>query len=173
MASGIYTYLGVSSLLDDNGALSFFAAVSYSIAVSVGIFGFWSYLMRFMPHVRTAGARRWLYLAMALGSGAQAGFTYQSKKGDYHASLKGLLEPLKDEAKLDELWSIPVGAWFEQGREDPKVTLLRFTPREAAIWASEGNPVLVGLRMINAAMRDDVSEPDVGVHHVIEFDKVA
>jgi hypothetical protein len=45
-ASGIYTYLGVSSLLDDNGALSVFAALAYSAAVSVGIFVFWSYLMR-------------------------------------------------------------------------------------------------------------------------------
>jgi hypothetical protein len=38
VASGIYTYLGVSSLLEDNGAMTFFAAIAYSIAVSVGIF---------------------------------------------------------------------------------------------------------------------------------------
>ena len=68
VASGIYTYLGVSSLLDDNGALSFFAAVSYSIAVSVGIFVFWSYLMRLLPAVRTIGARIGLFISMLLGS---------------------------------------------------------------------------------------------------------
>lgn len=68
VASGIYTYLGVSSLLDDNGALSFFAAVSYSIAVSVGIFVFWSYLMRLLPAVRTMGARIGLFVSMLLGS---------------------------------------------------------------------------------------------------------
>ncbi|ABD56327.1 hypothetical protein [Jannaschia sp. CCS1] len=67
-ASGIYTYLGVSSLLDDTGALSFFAAAAYSIAVSVGIFVFWSYLMRLMPAMRTAGAKLKLMGAMALGS---------------------------------------------------------------------------------------------------------
>lgn len=67
-ASGIYTYLGVSSLLDDTGALSFFAASAYSIAVSVGIFVFWSYLMRLMPAMRTAGAKLKLTGAMVLGS---------------------------------------------------------------------------------------------------------
>lgn len=67
-ASGIYTYLGVSSLLDDTGALSFFAASAYSIAVSVGIFVFWSYLMRLMPAMRTTGAKLKLMGAMALGS---------------------------------------------------------------------------------------------------------
>jgi hypothetical protein len=68
VASGIYTYLGVSSLLDDTGALSFFAAVAYSVAVSVGIFVFWSYLMKLLPAVRTAASRIGLLLSMALGS---------------------------------------------------------------------------------------------------------
>lgn len=67
-ASGIYTYLGVSSLLDNNGAMTFFAAVAYSIAVSVGIFVFWSFLLRLLPAVRTGAARIGLLLSMALGS---------------------------------------------------------------------------------------------------------
>ena len=67
-ASGIYTYLGVSSLLDNNGAMTFFAAVAYSIAVSVGIFVFWSFLIRLLPAVRTASARIGLLLSMGLGS---------------------------------------------------------------------------------------------------------
>lgn len=112
-------------------------------------------------------------LVSVIGPGADAGFTYQSQKGDYHASIKGPLVILQDNQKLDELWSTPVAAWFENGRQDDKVTLLRLTPREAAIWASDANPVLVGLKMINAALRDDVSEPDVGAHTVINFDRVA
>lgn len=70
VASGIYTYLGVSSLLDDNGALSFFAAMAYSIAVSVGIFVFWSYMMRLLPAVRSASAKMGLFASMLLGCGA-------------------------------------------------------------------------------------------------------
>jgi hypothetical protein len=68
VASGIYTYLGVSSLLNSSGALSFFAAVAYSLAVSVAIFVFWSFLLRLLPAVRTASARLGLFLSMALGS---------------------------------------------------------------------------------------------------------
>ncbi|TDL87138.1 hypothetical protein [Meridianimarinicoccus aquatilis] len=67
VASGIYTYLGVSSLLDDNGAMSVFAAVAYSTAVSVGIFVFWSYLLRLFPAMRTARSRVGLLGAMGLG----------------------------------------------------------------------------------------------------------
>ncbi|MAM63575.1 hypothetical protein [Maritimibacter sp. UBA3975] len=67
-ASGIYTYLGVRSLLDDSGAWTTFAALSYSLAVSVGIFVFWSYMMRLLPAMRTAASRIGLMLSMALGS---------------------------------------------------------------------------------------------------------
>ncbi|WP_299154722.1 hypothetical protein [uncultured Tateyamaria sp.] len=68
VASGIYTYLGVSSLLDENGAMSVFAAIAYSVAVSVGIFVFWSYMMRLFPAVRSAQARVGLILTMGVGS---------------------------------------------------------------------------------------------------------
>jgi len=57
VASGIYTYLGVSTLLEDNGAITFFAAIAYSIAVSVGIFVFWSYILWLLPTMRIASGR--------------------------------------------------------------------------------------------------------------------
>lgn len=67
-ASGIYTYLGVRTLLDDPGLWTTFAALAYSIAVSVGIFVFWSYMLRLLPAVRSAASRVGLLLTMALGS---------------------------------------------------------------------------------------------------------
>jgi hypothetical protein len=69
-ASGIYTYLGVSGLLDDTGAFSFFAAAAYSIAVSVGIFVFWSYMLRLLPAMQNTGNKLKLTGAMALGCAA-------------------------------------------------------------------------------------------------------
>lgn len=68
VASGIYTYLGVSSLLEDTGTMSFFAAVAYSIAVSVGIFVFWSYILRLLPSMRSASGFMGLTLSMMVGS---------------------------------------------------------------------------------------------------------
>lgn len=68
IASGIYTYLGVSSLLEDNGAVSFFAAVAYSVAVSVGIFVFWSYMLRLLPSMRSAGGFIGLTISTFVGS---------------------------------------------------------------------------------------------------------
>lgn len=68
IASGIYTYLGVSSLLENTGAMSFFAAVAYSVAVSVGIFVFWSYMLRLLPSMRSASGFIGLTIATFVGS---------------------------------------------------------------------------------------------------------
>ncbi|MEI4485317.1 hypothetical protein V8J36_03885 [Frigidibacter sp. MR17.14] len=70
VASGIYTYLGVRSQLDGTGGMTFFAAVAYSLAVSVAIFVFWSYMVRLVPAMRSARDRLGMLLTMGLGSAA-------------------------------------------------------------------------------------------------------
>ena len=68
LASGVYTYLGVRDLLNGDTAIVFFAAVIYSVAVSIGIYAFWTFLMRFLPHVQDRKSRGLLFACMGLGS---------------------------------------------------------------------------------------------------------
>jgi hypothetical protein len=68
LASGVYTYLGVRELLNGNATVVFFAAVIYSVAVSVAIYAFWVYLLRFLPHVRDHSSRLLLFACMGLGA---------------------------------------------------------------------------------------------------------
>src|SRR5688572_13286456 len=68
LASGVYTYLGVRSLLDGSATVVFFAAIIYSVSVSVAIYGFWTYLIRFLPEMRDGGSRLSLVAIMAVGS---------------------------------------------------------------------------------------------------------
>jgi len=68
LASGVYTYLGVRSLLDGSADLIFAAAIIYSAAVSVGIYAFWTYMMKFLPLMRDTARRGALIAVMGLGS---------------------------------------------------------------------------------------------------------
>jgi len=68
LASGVYTYLGVRSLLDGSATMVFFAAVIYSVSVSVGMYGFWTYMIRFLPELRESASRLSMLAMMALGS---------------------------------------------------------------------------------------------------------
>lgn len=67
LASGVYTYLGVRSLLDGTATIVFFAAIIYSVSVSVAMYGFWTYLIRFLPEMRDGGSRLALLGIMGIG----------------------------------------------------------------------------------------------------------
>lgn len=67
LASGVYTYLGVRGLLDGSATFVFFAAIIYSAAVSVAIYAFWTFMMRFVPLVVSGVQRVALFLTMAIG----------------------------------------------------------------------------------------------------------
>ena len=67
LASGVYTYLGVRELLDGSASFVFFAAIIYSAAVSVAIYAFWSFMMRFVPLVVSSIQRLALFAIMAIG----------------------------------------------------------------------------------------------------------
>ncbi|WP_332698997.1 hypothetical protein [Devosia sp.] len=67
LASGVYTYLGVRGLLDGSASFVFFAAIVYSAAVSVAIYAFWSFMLRFVPLVTSGVQRLALFLTMAIG----------------------------------------------------------------------------------------------------------
>ena len=67
LASGVYTYLGVRGLLDGTATFVFFAAIIYSAAVSVAIYAFWTFMLRFVPLVTKASQRVALFLVMIVG----------------------------------------------------------------------------------------------------------
>jgi hypothetical protein len=67
LASGVYTYLGVRELLDGTATFVFFAAIIYSAAVSVAIYAFWSFMLRFVPLVVSGIQRLALFLVMGMG----------------------------------------------------------------------------------------------------------
>jgi len=69
-ASGIYTYIGVRGLLVGSDFLVSSAAIAYSVAVSIGIYMFWSYMLRILPLLTTQRAKIQMCVAMAIGCAA-------------------------------------------------------------------------------------------------------
>ena len=86
-------------------------------------------------------------LARALGDGAGAIAHFASKGHDLFAAIDGQLEPFNDRATIDRLWNPYVGAWFESGKSDPKLLLLRFDPVDAQVWLNE-NSLFAGIKLL-------------------------
>ena len=97
------------------------------------------------------------------GSGrAIAGFA--SKGHDLFASIRGSLRVDTDRAVVERLWNPFVAAWYE-GKEDPKLRLLRLDAEDAEVWI-DANSTLAGVKMLLGVdpkkdYRDKVGEVDL------------
>lgn len=58
-----------------------------------------------------------------------------SNTGDSeYFSVYGNATVFRDQEKIDELWNPIAKAWFEKGKEDPKVTLIKVEPSHIYYW---------------------------------------
>ncbi|WP_371055123.1 MULTISPECIES: pyridoxamine 5'-phosphate oxidase family protein [unclassified Rhodosalinus] len=102
----------------------------------------------------------------AAKSGGEASFHVADPRANFYANVFGKLEETNDAAKLDELWSAMAAAWFPDGRDDDAVRLVKFTPHEGEIWATEGGAAYL-YEIAKANVTDKM--PDVGVHGRVVF----
>lgn len=102
-------------------------------------------------------------LTRAMGQSNRAIGSYTSKGHDLFASLRGTLEIVNDPATIDRLWNPVVAEWYE-GKDDPKLALIRFDVEDAKIWLSNVRgflkPVLNKVlgRKPEAGMKEHVAE---------------
>lgn len=82
-----------------------------------------------------------------LGSRHRATAHFAAKGHGLFASVEGELTPDNDPATIDRLWNRFVAAWFEGGRDDPTLQLLRFEPNRAQIWLNE-HKLLAGVKLL-------------------------
>jgi len=72
----------------------------------------------------------------AMGQSNKGIAAYSSKGNDVFASLRGTLTIDNDRATIDRLWNPIVAEWYE-GKDDPKLALLRFEVDDAKLWLSD------------------------------------
>ena len=84
-------------------------------------------------------------LVQSLGKDHRAIATFASKGHDLFASLKGNLTIDNDRAVIDRLWNNYVAAWYEGGKDDPNLALIRFDAETAEIWES-GSSIVAGIK---------------------------
>ncbi len=86
-------------------------------------------------------------LVKGLRGGSKAIATFTSKSHDIFATVHGKLTLDNDRAMIDKLWNRFVAAWFDKGKDDPKLALLRFDTEQAEIWL-DGSSIVAGIKML-------------------------
>ena len=56
--------------------------------------------------------------------------------------VNGVAEISLDRQKIEELWTPVAKIWFEQGKDDPNLSLLKVNTKSAYYWDTDGNKIL-------------------------------
>jgi general stress protein 26 len=105
-------------------------------------------------------------LVRAIGDGARGMAQFVSKGHDVFACFDCDLSLTTDRATIDRLWNPYVAAWFEGGKDDPKLQLIRLDPHHAQIWLNE-NSLFAGVKLMLGAdpkreYADKVADTNLG-----------
>jgi len=100
-------------------------------------------------------------LVKDVGTGSAARFEYGSKDQKVWASLTGHLAVTpRDQAIIDKHWNPILSAWYPEGKDDPRLVLLRFDGADGRIWVSDGGLLKFAFEIVKANMTGDT--PDSG-----------
>jgi general stress protein 26 len=90
---------------------------------------------------------------------------FQGSEYSDFLNLYGTTTMSRDMDKIEEFWNPMLKTWFTEGKEDPRITVIKFTPQEGYYWDTKNN-IAVGFikRMIGAAIgktMDDSIEGEI------------
>lgn len=83
---------------------------------------------------------------LATANGHRAIVAFAAKDHDLFASVRGNLYRDDDRAVVERLWNPFIAAWYD-GKDDPKLALLRLDPERAEIWLN-GSSLVAGLKLL-------------------------
>jgi general stress protein 26 len=76
-----------------------------------------------------------------------------SKTADNHfLSVYGTALVFKDRSKIEEIWTPIAEAWFEEGKDDPDVTVIKVSTEEAYYWDTKDGKLVSLLKIAAAAL---------------------
>lgn len=90
------------------------------------------------------------HLVQAIGAGQRGMAQFVSKGHDLFACIEGELTLDNNRTIIERLWNPYVAAWYEGGKDDPKLQLIRFDADHAQVWLNE-NSLLAGVKLLLGA----------------------
>ena len=74
--------------------------------------------------------------------GSIAGLGATTLLHEAYLSISGRAEVVKDKAKIEELWSPVLKAWFPEGLDDPHLCLLKIPVEQAEYWDAPSSKIV-------------------------------
>lgn len=76
-------------------------------------------------------------------------------RGSAHSDflvLKGIASASRDQQKIEELWEPLFKTWFTEGKDDPRISVVKVTPTEGYYWDTKHGFAVAGAKMVIGAI---------------------
>jgi general stress protein 26 len=81
--------------------------------------------------------------------------------------LTGVASVCHDREKIEEYWSPVIKTWFTEGKDDPRISVIKVTPLDGYYWDTKHGHAVAGIKMLIGAATgktlDDSIEGKLGV----------
>lgn len=95
--------------------------------------------------------------------------TYSQEGKENYVSIAGRGSLVRDKAKIKELWSEPVRAWFPKGPDDPNIVAMKIEVEVAEFWDSPTASLVLLYGYVKARLTGKRAESGLGEHGVARY----
>ncbi len=93
---------------------------------------------------------------------------YFSHVQDYtFMSINGVAEVYRDQGRIDKYWNKMIEAWFEKGKEDERIRVVKVSPSETHYWDNKTSKLVTLFKLAVNAVSD--AKLDIGREGSLEL----
>jgi len=89
---------------------------------------------------------------MEIAADTDVSLYFQGSSYSDFLELNGHAFITDDKAKIEELWDPTVKAWFTEGKDDPRISVIQFIPDSGYYWDNKHGNAIAGIKVLISAM---------------------
>lgn len=86
---------------------------------------------------------------------------FQGSEYSEFLEIHGTLRISQDKERINELWSPVINNWFTEGKDDPRITVLQFSPQSGYYWDSRHGNTIAGIKVLIGAVTGTSTDDSV------------
>ena|ERR1044072_3895542 len=86
-----------------------------------------------------------------LGVDQRVDLYFQGSKHSDFLHLTGSATLSKDRNMIEELWTPIAKTWFTEGKDDPRITVIKFSPQSGYYWDTKHGNLVAGIKILIGA----------------------
>ncbi len=77
-------------------------------------------------------------------------FSFSNQSQNNYVSVSGTAELIQDPIIIDEKWSVIVRAWYPEGKDSDRLTLVKVTPNTVQYWDGNSSKIIMAYDITKA-----------------------